>query len=303
VTRVSMCGLVVAVGVFLAWTPVAHAWSWPVDGPVLQAFAYDESHPYAAGQHRGIDIGADASGEAVVAPAAGTISFAGMVPTSGKCFTIQTPDGYSVTLTHLGSVAVSKGDPVAEGASVGTIGPSGTPDFDGPYLHLGIRVTTDPNGYLDPLDFLPEPSTSAASDGGSPVSQPAAGSGSTSSETVADPAPATPTARPKATQRSNAQKRRIRVSEQERGRARAGSSQRPASPSVRARKSVRDTVRRSYSSLPQQSGHRHLSRARVPVVAAAPAEAIRRDAGHELQRRGMSLSRHAQPARRSCLLR
>ena len=52
---------------FLAWTPVAHAWSWPVQGPVLQGFAYDEAHPYASGQHRGIDIGADAAGESVVA--------------------------------------------------------------------------------------------------------------------------------------------------------------------------------------------------------------------------------------------
>jgi hypothetical protein len=47
---------------FLAWAPAAYAWSWPVQGPVLQPFAYDEAHPYAAGQHRGVDIGADAAG-------------------------------------------------------------------------------------------------------------------------------------------------------------------------------------------------------------------------------------------------
>src|ERR1700746_1634232 len=85
---------------FLAWTPVAHAWSWPVQGPVLQPFAYDESHPYASGQHRGIDIGADSVGETVVSPASGAVSFAGTVPTSGKSVTIETVDGYSVTLTH-----------------------------------------------------------------------------------------------------------------------------------------------------------------------------------------------------------
>ena len=95
--------------VFLAWAPAAHAWSWPLQGPVLQPFAYDAAHPYAAGQHRGIDIGADAAGARVVAPAAGTVSFAGSVPTSGESVTIETPDGYSVTLTHLGSIAVSKG--------------------------------------------------------------------------------------------------------------------------------------------------------------------------------------------------
>ena len=47
-----------------------------MQGPVLQGFAYDEAHPYASGQHRGIDIGADAAGESVVAPASGAVSFA-----------------------------------------------------------------------------------------------------------------------------------------------------------------------------------------------------------------------------------
>ncbi len=82
-------------------------------GPVVQAFAYDETHPYASGQHRGIDIGADAVGETVSAPAAGRVSFAGTVPTSGKSVTIETPDGYSVTLTHLGSPAMAESTPQA----------------------------------------------------------------------------------------------------------------------------------------------------------------------------------------------
>src|SRR3954447_25740063 len=114
--------------VFLVWTPAAYAWSWPVQGPVLQSFSYDESHPYASGQHRGVDIGADAAGETVVAPAAGTVSFAGSVRTNGKTVTIETADGYAVTLTHLGSIAVTKGATVAEQDAVGTIGPSGTPE-------------------------------------------------------------------------------------------------------------------------------------------------------------------------------
>src|SRR5919202_1854735 len=37
----------------------ALGWAWPVPGPVLTAFSFDPAHPYAAGQHRGIDIGAD----------------------------------------------------------------------------------------------------------------------------------------------------------------------------------------------------------------------------------------------------
>jgi Peptidase family M23 len=138
-----------------------------VQGPVLKPFAYDEAHPYAAGQHRGIDIGADSVGTSVGAPAAGTVSFAGTVPTNGKSVTIETADGYSVTLTHLGSIAVSKGATVAEQDTVGTVGPSGTPEVDGPYVHLGIRVTADPNGYVDPLGVLPAPSESGADESGS----------------------------------------------------------------------------------------------------------------------------------------
>src|SRR5262245_31693178 len=101
--------------VFLVWVPVAQAWSWPVQGPVLEPFSYDEAHPYDAGQHRGIDIGASVSGAPVIAPESGTVSFAGFVPTSGESLTIETSDGYSVTLTHLGSIAVAEGGTVAEG--------------------------------------------------------------------------------------------------------------------------------------------------------------------------------------------
>ena len=138
----------------LVCAPVAGAWTWPADGPVLQPFVFDPAHPYAAGQHRGIDVGANA-GAPVLAPAGGTVSFAGSVPTSGKSVTIQIPDGYSVTLTHLGAIGVTRSAVVAEGAAVGTIGPSGTPELAEPYVHLGVRITAQEQGYLDPLAFLP----------------------------------------------------------------------------------------------------------------------------------------------------
>jgi hypothetical protein len=144
------------------WVPVASAWSWPVPGPVLQPFSYDEAHPYDAGQHRGIDIGAGASGDSVLAPESGTVSFAGFVPTSGESVTIETADGYSVTLTHLGSIGVAKGAAVSEGDVVATVGPSGTPEQSVPYVHLGVRLTSDPLGYLDPLGLLPAPEPSPA---------------------------------------------------------------------------------------------------------------------------------------------
>src|ERR687888_536777 len=91
----------------------------------------------------------------VVAPASGSVSFSGNVPGSGTSITIQTSDGYSVTLTHLGSASVRRGSDVREGDLLGTIGPSGTVEHDVPYVHLGVRRSEDPNGYVDPLRFLP----------------------------------------------------------------------------------------------------------------------------------------------------
>jgi hypothetical protein len=138
----------------LLFVPAAGGWTWPVQGPVLQTFSFDPAHPYAAGQHRGIAIGAG-DGATVLAPASGVVSFAGTVPTNGKTLTIETPSGLAVSLTHLGSIEVARNATVDEGAAVGTVGPSGTPEFDVPYVHLGIRDAANDQGYLDPLAFLP----------------------------------------------------------------------------------------------------------------------------------------------------
>src|SRR5918994_4655307 len=131
----------------------AHAWSWPVEGPVLRPFVFG-SDPYAGGQHRGIDVGA-AVGESVRAPAAGTVSFAGSVPAGGRALTIRTPDGYSVTLLQLGSISVQRGEEVVEGARVGAVGESADAVTREPHVHLGVRRTAEEEGYLDPLALLP----------------------------------------------------------------------------------------------------------------------------------------------------
>ena len=138
---------------FQAGAPPALAWTWPVEGPVLRPFVLGDD-PYAGGQHRGVDI-AGSAGAPVRSPAAGAVSFAGTVPGGGRTVTVQTADGYSVTLVHLGSIAVGPDAVLREGARVGTIGPSGDREHSVPYVHLGIRVTADAHGYLDPLSFLP----------------------------------------------------------------------------------------------------------------------------------------------------
>ena len=132
----------------------ASAWTWPVDGPVLRPFLFDHSHPYAGGQHRGVDLGAP-SGSPVLAPSKGVVSFAGTVPTGGRTLSIQTPFGYTATLVHLGSIGVARGALVGEASVVGTVGPSGVVELSEPYVYFGMRVTSDPQGYVDPLTLLP----------------------------------------------------------------------------------------------------------------------------------------------------
>src|SRR5207247_9037568 len=80
----------------LAVAPGAIAWAWPADGPVLREFSPGDD-PYAAGQHRGIDIGI-VGARKVRAPGSGAVPFAASVPTLGWTGTIVTPDGYKATL-------------------------------------------------------------------------------------------------------------------------------------------------------------------------------------------------------------
>ena len=181
--------LLPAVLAALLLAPAASAWTWPATGSVLQPFLFDPAHPYAAGQHRGIDVGA-AAGSTVLAPASGTVAFAGSVPSSGKSVTIETPDGYSVTLTHLGSITVGKGSAVVEGAPVGTIGPSGDAELAEPYVHLGVRLTAQEQGYLDPLSLLPPRAAAPPSDP-APAPGPAPAPASTPAPAVVPVATAT----------------------------------------------------------------------------------------------------------------
>ena len=148
----------------------ALAWTWPVDGPVLKEFSLGDD-PYAAGHHRGIDIAAPA-GAPVRAPAAGTVSFAGTVPGGGRAVTIRTADGYAVTLLHLGALGVGRSTTVGEGDAVGLVGPSGVAEHAEPYVHLGVRLAADPNGYVNPLSLLPSRAVPAPEPAPEPVVEP-----------------------------------------------------------------------------------------------------------------------------------
>ncbi|WP_432541271.1 murein hydrolase activator EnvC family protein [Kineococcus sp. SYSU DK002] len=121
------------------------SWGWPVDPPrVLRGF--EDVGRYEAG-HRGVDLAAD-PGRAVVAVAAGTVSFAGPVAGRGVVVVLH-PDGTRTTYEPL-EAAVRPGEQVRAGEVLGAL--AAAPRHCAvPCLHLGLRAGET---YLDPLARL-----------------------------------------------------------------------------------------------------------------------------------------------------
>jgi hypothetical protein len=148
----------------------AGSWVWPVRGEVLTAFR-NGSDPYAAGQHRGIDI-ASPVGTDVVAATGGTVRHAAVAGDSGLTVSVRAGD-FDLSYLHLSAVAVKAGQSVAAGARIGSVGTSGRRSAEQPHLHFGVRRAGDRHAYLDPLDFLtPPPAAPRESPRGAPVPVP-----------------------------------------------------------------------------------------------------------------------------------
>ena len=135
----------------LALAAPAHAdprWRWPVRGEVVTPF-HVTPHPFAPGQHRGIDIAARA-GARVRSACEGRVRFAGSVPGRGRVVTVRCGD-LVATYLELATTAVRAGAAVAAGAPIGTVSAS--------HLQLGARRAGGRTAYLDPLRLLaaPEP--------------------------------------------------------------------------------------------------------------------------------------------------
>lgn len=154
-----ICAVVALQLVFCAGGALAFSgddgWTWPIRGPVLTAYRNGDD-PYAAGQHRGVDIGAPV-GTRVVAASAGTVTFAGVVGSAGLVVSERTADGrFDLSYLHLSSAAVRRGDVVSGGSPVGAVGTSGSSrSVEAPHLHFGVREAGSASAYRDPLDFLP----------------------------------------------------------------------------------------------------------------------------------------------------
>lgn len=147
-----------AIGAGLLADPAAAGggWTWPVAGDVITQYR-NGADPYAGGQHRGIDVAAEA-GAPVVAAVSGTVRFAGVAGSSGLTVSVRTADGrLDTSYLHLSSADVGEGDRVGAGERIGAVGTSGRRSAERSHLHFGVRDTGSRHAYRDPLDFLPPP--------------------------------------------------------------------------------------------------------------------------------------------------
>lgn len=158
VARVRHAGIVTLICLSLCPTAPARAdgWRWPVRGPLLERFHYG-ADPFAAGHHRGIDIGA-AAGAPVRSACAGRVTFTGDLPRAGRTVSVAC-GGFAVTYLHLASVSVRRGTGVSPGARLGAVGASGLAPGAAPRLYFGVRRRGRRFAYVDPLSLL-------AADGG-----------------------------------------------------------------------------------------------------------------------------------------
>ena len=116
--------------------------AWPVRGAVNSEFGTRFS-PWSGVPefHAGIDIAA-ARGTAVLAPAAGTVTFTGAHPEYGLAVIIDHGQEISTIYAHLSRVRVAVGQQVVRGAEVAQTGNTGR--SSGPHLHYEILVSGRP---------------------------------------------------------------------------------------------------------------------------------------------------------------
>lgn len=131
-----------------ATADVAGRYRLPLVGEPAVVHPFDApAAPWAAG-HRGVDL-SSGTGQDVLAPAGGTVSFAGTVVDRGV-ITLAHPDGLRSSLEPV-DWAVGAGAHVAPGQVIGTVQHVAGHCAPATCLHWGVRRGDD---YLDPLSLL-----------------------------------------------------------------------------------------------------------------------------------------------------
>ena len=99
-------------------------------------------------QHNGIDVSAQ-KGTPVIASGKGRVAFAGIKGTYGRLVEIVHHGELITRYAHLDTIVVKKGQTVAAGQKIGTVGTTGR--TTGPNLHFEILVN---NKHVNPLQIV-----------------------------------------------------------------------------------------------------------------------------------------------------
>ncbi len=125
---------------------------WPVRGRIVSGFGV-RSIPYASSGyqfHTGIDI-IGSHGAAVWATAPGEVTFASYRGSFGKLAIVDHGYGYETHYAHLSGFAVTVGDAVEKGQTIGYMGATGR--TTGTHLHYEVHRNGSP---VNPSNYLKE---------------------------------------------------------------------------------------------------------------------------------------------------
>ncbi len=122
---------------------------WPVDGRVTASFG-ERIDPFngEGAFHMGVDIGSS-YGHPVIAPADGVVIGAEFMGGYGKAIILDHGHGISTRYGHLSGFAVTAGQQVHRGDTIGYVGSSGR--STGPHLHYEVRINDTP---VNPYKYL-----------------------------------------------------------------------------------------------------------------------------------------------------
>jgi len=122
---------------------------WPVEGQITGSFG-ERIDPFngEGAFHSGVDIGST-YGTPVVAPADGVVMFADSLGGYGRALILDHGHGISTRYGHLSGFAVTPGQHVQRGDTIGYVGASGR--STGPHLHYEVRINDTP---VNPYKYM-----------------------------------------------------------------------------------------------------------------------------------------------------
>ena len=120
----------------------------PLDGALTSGFGWRED-PNTGEEafHTGLDLAAD-EGTPFVCFADGTVGVVGESTVLGKYLTVRHADGYETLYAHCSKIAVSSGQSVLRGDTLGAVGATG--NATGAHLHFELLSGSK---YLNPIAY------------------------------------------------------------------------------------------------------------------------------------------------------